>query len=104
MILRNPVAFSFADSSGGATTSAGRASDNSGRCHRTFARSRVVSSVNLLQREAREVKILGKFRSSTSVVEFREQLKLVGLLFVMIDEERRLVHCDHLPDFFHRRH
>jgi hypothetical protein len=21
----------------------------------------------------------------------------------MIDEERRLVHCDHLPDFFHRR-
>jgi len=39
----------------------------------------------------------------TSVVERRDQLKLVGLLFVMIDEERRLVCCDHLPDFFHRR-
>lgn len=39
----------------------------------------------------------------TSVVEFREQLKLVGLFFVMVDEERRLVRCDHQPDFFHRR-
>ena len=29
----------------------------------------------------------------------REQLKLVGLLFVTIDEERHLVHYDHLPDF-----
>ena len=35
-----------------------------------------------------------------SVVECREQLKLIGLLFVMVDEERRLVHCDHLPNFF----
>jgi hypothetical protein len=25
------------------------------------------------------------------------------LLFVVIDKERRLVHSDHLPDFFHRR-
>jgi hypothetical protein len=33
--------------------------------------------------------------TQTSVVEFREQLKLVGLLFVMVDEERRLVRCDH---------
>ena len=39
----------------------------------------------------------------TSVVECREQLKLIGLLFVMIDEQRRLVDRDHLPDFFHRR-
>src|SRR4029077_17386662 len=38
----------------------------------------------------------------TSVVECREQLKLVGLLLVMIDEERRLVCSDQLPDFFHR--
>ena len=35
----------------------------------------------------------------TSVVEFREQLKLVGLLCVMVDEERRLVRGDHPPDF-----
>jgi hypothetical protein len=38
-----------------------------------------------------------------SVVECREQFKRVGLLLVMIDKELRLVHCDHLPDFFHRR-
>jgi hypothetical protein len=37
----------------------------------------------------------------TSIVECREQLKLVRLAFVMIDEERRLVRCDQLPDFFH---
>jgi len=37
----------------------------------------------------------------TSIVECREQLKLVGLAFIMIDEERRLVRCDQLPDFFH---
>jgi hypothetical protein len=38
----------------------------------------------------------------SSVVECREQLKGVGLLFVMIDEEPRLVHRDHPPDYFHR--
>jgi hypothetical protein len=38
-----------------------------------------------------------------SVVKCREQLKRVGLFFVMIDEELRIVHCDHLPDLFHRR-
>ena len=37
----------------------------------------------------------------TSIVECRKQLKLVGLAFVMIDEERRLVRCDQLPDSFH---
>ena len=37
-----------------------------------------------------------------SVVERGEQFKLVGLLLVMIDEELRLVHCDHLSGFFHR--
>jgi hypothetical protein len=38
---------------------------------------------------------------ATLIVECREKLKLVGLAFVMIDEERRLVRCDHQPDFFH---
>src|SRR5579862_2184904 len=42
----------------------------------------------------------GVFQSS--VVEFREQLKGVCLLFVMIDEQRRLVPGDQLPDFFDR--
>jgi hypothetical protein len=36
-----------------------------------------------------------------SIVECREQLKLIGLTFVMIDEQRRLVRCDQLPDSFH---
>ena len=39
--------------------------------------------------------------AARSIVECREQLKLVGLAFVMIDEERRLIRCDQLPDFFH---
>jgi hypothetical protein len=42
-------------------------------------------------------------RSQTSVVEFRKQFTLAGLLFGMVDEVRHLVGCDHLVDFFHRR-
>lgn len=39
----------------------------------------------------------------SSVVVGREQLKRVGLFFVMIDEQRRLVPGDQLSDSLHRR-
>src|SRR5262249_29737005 len=38
----------------------------------------------------------------SSVIECWEQPEPVLLFFVMIDEERRLIHCDHPPDFLHR--
>jgi hypothetical protein len=37
----------------------------------------------------------------TSIVECREQLKLIRLALVMIDEELRLIRRDQLPDLLH---
>jgi hypothetical protein len=64
-----------------------------------------LSHTHLAARTPRLSSILPGFDANRqiSVVECREQLKVVGLLFIMIDEERRLVYCDHLLDFFHRR-
>jgi len=68
---------------------------------RLMSRSREARTLRASRHALMRVKTLIALSKQTSIIERRDQFERVGLAFVMIDEELRLVEGDQVPDLFH---